>query len=198
MVPLDRQSLNDIPLSYASCSIGCKDEHTLPKKLDAISAAGFTGVELSMPDLVSFANQRLRPDQKSDGPGSIDNHDFDNLCSAAEVVKAMCDAKGLKIMLLQPFANFEGWPEGSPERNDAWLRAEGWMRIMESCGCDTLQIGSTDSPEEKIGNDRDRFVNDLREIADMLAKKNLRIAYENWCWSTVSAVSALLCRNLLI
>jgi hypothetical protein len=35
---------NDIkvPLAYASCSIGCKDEHTLPKKLSAIAAAALT------------------------------------------------------------------------------------------------------------------------------------------------------------
>lgn len=25
---------------------------------------------------------------------------------------------------------------------------------------------------------------DLRELADMLAKENYRLAYENWCWST--------------
>lgn len=181
---LSRHSLKDIPISYASCSIGCKDEHTIPKRLDAIAAAGFTGIELSMPDLVTFANQHLRPGSQQDGPDAIDNHDFDNLCAAAKVVKTMCDAKGLEIMLLQPFANFEGWSEGSPERKDAFVRADGWMRIMEACGCKILQIGSSDTPEEKIGNDRERFVSDLREIADMLAQKNLRIAYENWCWST--------------
>lgn len=32
--------------------------------------------------------------------------------------------------------------------------------------------------------DRGIFVKDLRELADMLAKHNFRIAYENWCWST--------------
>lgn len=181
---LSRHSLKDIPISYASCSIGCKDEHTLPKRLDAIAGAGFTGIELSMPDLVTFANQHLRPGELQGGPNAIDNRDFDNLCAAAKVVKTMCDAKGLEIMLLQPFANFEGWSEGSPERKDAFIRAEGWMQIMQACGCKTLQIGSSDTPEERIGRDRERFVYDLREIADLLAKKNLRIAYENWCWST--------------
>lgn len=181
---LSHHSLKDIPISYASCSIGCKDEHTLPKRLDAIAGAGFTGIELSMPDLVNFANQHLRPGELQGRPNAIDNRDFDNLCAAAKVVKTMCDAKDLEIMLLQPFANFEGWSEGSPERKDAFIRAEGWMQIMEACGCKTLQIGSSDTPEESIGRDRERFVYDLREIADMLAKKNLRIAYENWCWST--------------
>jgi sugar phosphate isomerase/epimerase len=86
--------------------------------------------------------------------------------------------------VLQPFANFEGWSEGSVERAMAWKRAEGWMRIMEAAGTDMLQVGSSDSPEEKIGKDRERFVKDLRELADMLGKKGFRVAYENWCWST--------------
>ncbi|KAK5017250.1 hypothetical protein LTR39_001650, partial [Cryomyces antarcticus] len=45
-------------------------------------------------------------------------------------------------------------------------------------------VGSSDTSEEKIGKDRDRFVSDLRELADMLAEKHFRLAYENWCWST--------------
>ena len=178
------EGLDRIPTCYASVSIGCKPEHTLPKKLDAIAAAGFQAIELGFPDLLSFANQHLRPGQQEGGPDEITNHDYDNLCAAAKVVKTMCDAKGLEILILQPFSNFEGWPEGSEERKDAWTRAEGWMRIMEAAGTDMLQVGSSDSPAEKIGKDRSRFVKDLQQLADMLAKKNFRVAYENWCWST--------------
>lgn len=132
MTELSPATLQNIPLSYASCSIGCKPEHTLPQKLDAIAAAGFTGIELSMPDLLSFASVHLRHEV---GP-----KDFDDLCTAAKAVKAMCDAKNLQIMMLQPFANFEGWAEGSEERRDAFERAKGWIRIMEACGTDMLQV----------------------------------------------------------
>ena len=177
---ITKDSLTDIPLSYASVSIGCKPSHTLPKKLDAIATAGFQAIELGFPDLLSFANQNLRDGK----PDAIGAYDYDDLCTAAKEVKTMCDAKGLKILILQPFANFEGWPEDSPERKDAFTRAEGWMRIMEACGTGLLQVGSTDSPAEKIGRDRERFVNDLTELADLLATKGFRIAYENWCWST--------------
>lgn len=178
------EGLDRIPLCYASVSIGCKAEHTLPKKLEAISAAGFQAIELGFPDLLSFANQQLRPGQQGDGPGEIKADNYESLCATAKVVKAMCDAKGLKILILQPFANFEGWAEGSPEGEDAWRRAEGWMRIMEAAGTDMLQIGSSDSPKEKIGNDRSRFVKDLQGLADKMKPKGFRIAYENWCWST--------------
>lgn len=127
-------SFDQIPVSFATCSIGCKDEHTLPKKLAAISAAGFTGIELSMPDLLSFASLHMK---KEVGP-----YDFDDLCTVAKVVRAQCEAQELSIMLLQPFANFEGWKEGSKEREDAFTRARGWIRIMEASGCSTLQVSS--------------------------------------------------------
>ncbi|KAF2084168.1 putative 3-dehydroshikimate dehydratase [Saccharata proteae CBS 121410] len=173
---LSLDSLRTIPTCFATCSIGCKPEHTLPKRLEAISAAGFQSIELSMPDVIAFASMHLR---KEVGP-----KDYDDLFSAAKVIKAQTDAKNLKITMLQPFANFEGWPEGSPEREDAFDRARNWIRIMEACGTDMLQVGSSDSPESKIGTDRERFVRDLQELADMLAAKNFRLAYENWCWST--------------
>jgi hypothetical protein len=66
---------NDIkvPLAYASCSIGCKDEHTLPKKLSAIAAAGFTAIELSMPDILAFAKMHLRPHLQGDTPSDESN-----------------------------------------------------------------------------------------------------------------------------
>lgn len=177
------ESLKQLPLAYASCSIGCKEEHTLPKRLDAISDAGFTGIELSMPDLVSFANLNIQS-----GSQSIGDHDFEALVDAARELKSLLNTKGLKVMMIQPFANFEGWAEGSEERKDAWIRVDGWTRIMEAVGCDMLQVGSSDSPTEKIGKDRSRFVTDLRELADKLAEKNFRIAYENWCWSTHAPV----------
>lgn len=43
------------------------------------------------------------------------------------------------------------------------------------------QVGSTDAP---IPTSRDVAVADLKELADLLALHNFRLAYENWCWST--------------
>ena len=53
----------------------------------------------------------------------------------------MCEEHALKILILQPFSNFEGWPEDSQEREDAFERAKGWMRLMEAVGTDLLQVG---------------------------------------------------------
>ncbi|TLD39155.1 3-dehydroshikimate dehydratase [Venturia nashicola] len=173
---LQLSSLNTIPVSYATCSIGCKAEHTLPKRLEAIANAGFTAVELSMPDILEFASMHLG---KEVGP-----YDYDDLVTASKLIKGMCDAKDLKVLMLQPFSNFEGWAEGSPEREDAFRRARGWIRIMEAAGTDMLQVGSSDTPSPKIGTDRNRFVSDLQELATLLDEKSFRICYENWCWSS--------------
>ncbi|KAK2764519.1 hypothetical protein FQN54_009214 [Arachnomyces sp. PD_36] len=170
--------MSEIPLSFATCSINSPQPwtNTLIDKLGAISSAGFKGIELAFPDLQSFATQFLKRDVAADN--------YDDLCMAAKAVGSICTAHGLEIMMLQPFSNFEGWPKGSAEREDAFNRAKGWIRIMEACGTDMLQVGSTDSPEDKISTNPKDIVSDLRELADILATHKMRLAYENWCWST--------------
>lgn len=87
-----------------------------------------------MPDILEFASMHLR---KEVGPD-----EYDDLVTASRLTKAMCDAKGLKVLMLQPFSNFEGWAEGSSEREDAFRRAKGWIKIMEAAGTDMLQVFS--------------------------------------------------------
>ncbi|KAK1585463.1 xylose isomerase-like TIM barrel [Colletotrichum navitas] len=162
------------PISFASCSIGLP-RHTLEQKLDAISAAGFNGIELSFPDLLSFASRHLNR-------GEIADDDYASLCEAGKLVRELCERKKLQIMVLQPFANFEGWPKGSREREDASERARGWMEIMSAVGTDMLQVGSSDAPG--ITSSVGERVADLAELADLLATRGFRVAYENWCWAT--------------
>ena len=125
-------SFTTILTSFATVSIGCRDEHTLPKKLDAIASAGFSAIELGMPDVLAFAELHLNC--------KVGPYDFDDLVQVAHEIKRICSEKKLKILMLQPFSNFEGWKEGSKEREDALRRAEGWMRIMEAAGTDMLQV----------------------------------------------------------
>jgi len=129
---INLSSLESIPTSYATCSIG-KPTDPLPKKLEAIASAGFKAIELSFPDLLSFAGDLLNKE--------VQPSHYDDLCTAGEEVKKLCDKLDLKILILQPFANFEGWPEGSKEREDAFDRAKGWIRIMKAAGTDMLQVG---------------------------------------------------------
>lgn len=129
---LDKTSLQSIPTSFATCSIGYDDSHTLPLKLDAISQAGFQAIELSFPDILAFG--------KLHTGNEVNEDDYDTLCEVAKEIKRLCADRDLKIMMLQPFANFEGWPLGSAERDDAFKRAKGWVQIMEAAGTDILQV----------------------------------------------------------
>ncbi|KAK6068628.1 3-dehydroshikimate dehydratase [Seiridium cupressi] len=165
---------SQIPTSYATCSIGYKESHTLPLKLKAIADAGFDAIELSMPDIQAYGKllNGKEPDEK----------DYDTLVAVGSQIKTQVAEHGLKILMLQPFANFEGWPKGSKERQDAFDRAKGWVRIMEAVGTDMLQVGSSDAPG--ISSSFEELASDLAELADILAPKGFRIAYENWCWAT--------------
>ncbi|KAJ5495877.1 hypothetical protein N7539_000993 [Penicillium diatomitis] len=176
MTSITASSLQQIPLSYASCSIGCGASDTLPRRLEAIGKAGFTAIELSFPDILDYAGQLNGYEVPPD--------DYEELAKVTRQIYADCKANGVTVMMLQPFANFEGWPKDSRERKEAFERANGWMKIMEAAGTDMLQVGSTDSPAGKISTDRAQIVSDLRELGSMLAKNNFRLAYENWCWST--------------
>ena len=134
---LSKDSLSKIPTCYATVSVGTPD-HPLDKKLEAIAAAGFQGIELGFPDLLSFASKNLGK--------NVEPQDFESLCSAGLEVKKLCEELGLKIVMLQPFSNFEGWKPQSEEREDAFRRAKGWIKIMEAVGTDMLQVlKSTDA-----------------------------------------------------
>ncbi|OAL36992.1 hypothetical protein AYO20_03761 [Fonsecaea nubica] len=167
----------EIPVCYASCSIGHDgSKHTLPAKLQTLATAGFDAIELSMPDILAYGREI------SQTKADIDPKDYKTLRSVATEIGKMCEKEGLKVLMLQPFANFEGWPKDSKERRDAFERAKGWMSIMEAVGTDMLQIGSSDA--EGISPSFDDLAADLAELADIFAEKGLRIAYENWCWAT--------------
>ncbi|KAL8722455.1 MAG: hypothetical protein Q9225_001077 [Loekoesia sp. 1 TL-2023] len=170
---IPKSSLSSIPTCYATVSIGTPDT-PLDQKLEAIAGAGFEGIELGFPDLLSFASKRQNKEVKP--------QDFDTLCDAGREVKQLVEKNGLKIVMLQPFSNFEGWEEGSEGREDAFRRANGWIRIMKAVGTDMLQVGSTDSPHA-LGS-LDYLASDLQQLADLLAAHNFRLAYENWCWAT--------------
>ncbi|KAI0455823.1 3-dehydroshikimate dehydratase [Xylaria acuta] len=176
-MPIDYQEAK-VPTSYATCSIGHKESHTLPEKLKAISAAGFDGIELSMPDILSYGKDL----QHGRAPEPTD---YDALVSISEAIRTLADAHGLEILMLQPLANFEGWPRGSREREDALARARGWVRVARAAGADLLQVGSSDAPAISDSDAGfDDLAADLAELADLAAAGGVRIAYENWCWAT--------------
>jgi sugar phosphate isomerase/epimerase len=129
---IEVSSLQRVPLAYATCSIGCRPSDSLPRKLEAIAQAGFIAIELSFPDIIDYGSHILGH--------SVEPENYPELLTIAQEIRKLCDANGLKVMMLQPFANFEGWAKGSPERQDAFKRALGWIEIMKVVGTDLLQV----------------------------------------------------------
>lgn len=178
-IQIDPESL---PLSLASCSIGLPTQ-TLHAKLEAISQSGFKGIELSFPDIVAHAKEMQSLDQLA--PGEIREDDYDTLCKVAADIHHLCSTHGLEILVLQPFANFEGWKDNS-KREAVFAKAKGWARIMLAAKTRLLQVGSTDTPAEHLHASKQHLASDLAELADVLKSidPDFRIAYENWCWAT--------------
>ncbi|KAL6872708.1 xylose isomerase-like protein [Trichoderma novae-zelandiae] len=166
----------NFPTSFASCSIPSYFNASLPEKLNAIRKAGFDGIEMSMPDILTYS-QHLNAE-------TLNENDFDGIVSVSTKIRDLVDDLGLCILMLQPFSRFEGWSKSqhSEERGAAHRRARGWIRVMEALGTDMLQVGSSDA--DGISSSLDDLAADLSELADLLAEKGFRLAYENWCWAT--------------
>lgn len=171
--------------AYASCSIGINSRATLPEKLSAISAAGFNGIELSFPDLHSFTKQFL---EISD----IAEDDFLSLCKGASSIKSLCDSLGLKIFMLQPFSNFEGWPKGSKEREEVFSKAKGWIEIMQHAGIDMLQVLLALVLDQRLVADSSRSAHPIRLEYRVPLMTSFKISVSLLiCWQCITSVSLM-------
>jgi 4-hydroxyphenylpyruvate dioxygenase len=125
----------------------------LAEKLEAIAAAGFTGVEIFESDLLSFNG------------------------SPKDVARIMASL-GLKIVTFQPFRDFEGMPE--PQRSRTFARAERKFDLMGELGCDLLMICSNVSPDSLGGVDR--AAADFHELGERAQKRGIRVGFEALAW----------------
>src|SRR5436190_1732749 len=135
--------------SIATVSLG----GTLMEKLNAIAAAGFDGVEIFENDLLYF-----------DGPPSE--------------VKRISSDLGLRVLLFQPFRDFEAAPRARMQKN--FVRAEAKFDIMEQLGCDLMLVCSNTAPDA-IDDDA-VAAEDLRGLGARAAQRGFRIGYEALAW----------------
>ncbi|HMB46923.1 MAG TPA: TIM barrel protein, partial [Afifellaceae bacterium] len=120
---------------------------------DAISAAGFHGVEIFENDFLTFDR------------------------SPRDVGKIVRDA-GLEITLFQPFRDFECMPE--PHRTRAFERAERKFDVMQELGAGLMLICSNVSQVALGGVDR--AADDLAELGERAAARGLKVGYEALAW----------------
>lgn len=126
---------------------------TLEDKLQAVAAAGFDGVEIFENDLIVF-------------PGSA--------TEAGRIIRDL----GLTCTLFQPFRDFEGLT--GDLRRLAFDRAERKFDVMAELGTDLLLVCSSVSPAA-VG-DRQRIVDDFRELGERASRRGVRVGYEALAW----------------
>lgn len=124
------------------------------EKLQAISDAGFDGIEIFEQDFIGFD------------------------LSPADVSKMVRD-HGLEIMLFQPFRDFEGLPDGRLRRR-SFSRAERKFDLMNQLGTDLMLVCSSVHPQSVGGIDR--CAQDFAELGDIARKFGVRVGFEALAW----------------
>ncbi|MBV8620295.1 MAG: sugar phosphate isomerase/epimerase and 4-hydroxyphenylpyruvate domain-containing protein [Curvibacter sp.] len=126
---------------------------TLREKLEAISAAGFEGIELFENDFIHFKG-------------------------SAPELRQMCADLGLRIDLFQPFRDFEGMPEALFRKN--LERAERKFDLMQALGAELMLCCSNTSPQ--LIDDPALAAAQLHELAERAARRGLRVGFEALAW----------------
>lgn len=126
---------------------------TLPEKLSAIADAGYQGVEIFENDLLYYTG------------------------SPADIRQRAADL-GLQITLFQPFRDFEGASRSQFAAN--LERARRKFELMHQLGCDTLLLCSSVAPDTSA--DIDLQISDLRALAELAERENIKVGYEALAW----------------
>lgn len=150
------EDLDAIQILYCTASLGMHPSHGLQRKLEAISKAGFTGIELGFDDLVSFAKssenvpnlknipsfhilEEIDADELDDKPEHDQEKYYGVLKIVSELVVQHCHHLKLEIFCLQPFAMFEGYDDEEKKRKNMY-KAKKWLELAHVLGCKALQV----------------------------------------------------------
>lgn len=151
-------------LAIASPSLGQHPSHTLPRKIVAAAQNGFSGLEITYPDL-EFYSMVL----------SV------SMLEGAQKIKKLCADNEIVVLSFASFQNFEG--NTSPLRERLAVATE-WLAITRALGAEHLQVPSS---YDRTGSvDHQNIVFELRQLAELAAASSpvIKIAYENLAWST--------------
>ena len=161
-----------MPCRPAVCShsLGRAWVHELEPKLDQAARHGLD-IELFYEDLEYLANSLSGPSFN------------DRLREAAKLVRSMCNDRQLSIVCLQPFMHYEGLRDRI-RHQERIEEMKLWLELVKILDTDIIAIPSTCLPESEVSGDIDLIVQDMREVADLAAPENVRIAYESLAWGT--------------
>jgi len=142
-----------VPSRNLRCIATVSLSGTLPDKLEAAARIGFEGVEIFENDLLTYSG-------------------------TPQSVREQAEWLGLKIVLYQPFRDFEAMPD--PQRQCNLDRAERKFDIMEALGTDLVLVCS--NVQSACLDDDSRAAADLAEMAERAARRGLRVGYEALAW----------------
>ncbi|GAA6024951.1 hypothetical protein JCM10207_001444 [Rhodosporidiobolus poonsookiae] len=164
------------PLGIASLSLGaCTAGHTLPAKIAAAAAEGFSSLELFDLDWQdyrdTFAAENGYPTPCVEG-------DAASHAAAASLARLARDA-GVSFSCWQPLRNFEGFVDPA-EREKARRYAKGILDVMCALGTDLLLCCTTSTPAPATSGALEDCAADLAWLADEAARYTppIRIMYE--------------------
>lgn len=112
-------------------------------------------------------------------PGGLTD---ENQLAAATEIRAMCDARRLDILCLQPFMHYEGLLSAE-EHAQRIAKLKVWFKLAKILRTTVIQIPSNFLNDGTTG-DRDHAVRDLKEVAALGLQETpvIKFAYEALCW----------------
>ncbi|KAI0506677.1 xylose isomerase-like protein [Xylaria bambusicola] len=161
-------------LAITSMSLGrCHAGHSFVHKLDMARAYGYQGIELFYEDLVDIAEQLPGNESKS------------RELEAANIIRRLCQERGIAILCLQPFAHYEGLVDRQ-EHLKKLEKLDFWFQLARALRTDMIQIPSSFGPAAEISEDMSLAVADLQKVADLGLQQNppIRFVYESLCFGT--------------
>ncbi|KAK6333989.1 hypothetical protein TWF696_002500 [Orbilia brochopaga] len=154
--------------------------HSLVNKLDAAKGYGYQGVEICFEDLLSVANE-----QPSSPAQFCPNPSLKWIDVAAVKVKGMCEEKGIEIVCLQLFHQYEGLVNAL-DREVRFLELVNWIQIARILGTRMIIIPAASLPADETTKDLEVIANYFRQAADagLMHCPHIHIAYESQCSAT--------------
>jgi 4-hydroxyphenylpyruvate dioxygenase len=162
-------------MSLGHCSAG----HSLDSKLDAAQSYGYQGVEICYEDLVAIASQLPH--------GRIPDASLPpmNQITAASRIAALCQDRGIEILCLQPFPQYEGLVN-QQEHKSRFSELLIWVKLARVLGTGMIMIPASSLPEDQVTGDLEVIVKDFQRAADAGRREqpHIRFAYESRCSAT--------------
>ncbi|KAI1450462.1 putative dehydroshikimate dehydratase [Annulohypoxylon stygium] len=176
-------------LAIPTMSLGhCSAGHSLETKLNAAQSYGYQGVEVCWEDLEAIANQNQCDDLPIPLPIAmppIGPFPSRGQITAALKIRTMCQDRGIEIVCLQPFMQYEGLLNRL-EHESRFSELLVWIKLAHILGTDMIMMPSSSLPQDQVNTDLDSIAEDFQKAADAGRREQppIRFACESRCSAT--------------